>query len=50
VLISSAQIEKIDSPHSEIRVNLTREAIKAGPSVAAADIDPSETLPAVWIM
>jgi sporulation protein YlmC with PRC-barrel domain len=50
VLISSAQIEKIDSPHSEIRVNLTREAIKAGPSVSAADIDPSETLPAVWIM
>ena len=50
VLISSTLVGKIDSPRSEIHVNLTRDAIKAGPSVASADIDPSETLPAVWIM
>ena len=31
-------------------VDLTRETIKSGPSIETADIDPSETLPAVWIM
>ena len=50
VLISTALVEKIDSPHSQIHVNLTRAAIKAGPAVTTADIDPSETLPAIWIM
>jgi uncharacterized protein YrrD len=50
VLISVAKLEKIDSPRSQILVNMTRGEIEAGPSVTAADIDPSETLPAVWIM
>ena len=50
VVISAAVIARIDSPMKKIHVNLTREAIKGGPSVDSADIDPAETLPAVWIM
>jgi sporulation protein YlmC with PRC-barrel domain len=50
VLLSATTIEQIDSPNKKIRVNLTRETIKSGPSIETADIDPSETLPAVWIM
>ena len=33
-----------------IHVALTRAAIKGGPSVDSAQIDPAETLPALWIM
>jgi len=50
VLIAATAIERIDSPAKKIHVNLTREAIKRGPSVETADIDPAETLPALWIM
>lgn len=50
VLISAAALERIDSPAKKIHVNLTREAIQHGPSVQTADIDPAETLPALWIM
>ena len=50
VLISAAVVERIDSPAMKIHVNLTRDAIKGGRSVATADIDPAETLPALWIM
>jgi hypothetical protein len=50
VLISAAAIERIDSPAKRIFVNLTRNAIKTGPSVETAHIDPAETLPALWIM
>jgi hypothetical protein len=45
VLISSANIESIDSPEKMIRVNLTREQIKQGPSVESAEIELVETLP-----
>jgi hypothetical protein len=34
----------------KIHVNLTRDAIKGGPSVETAQIDPAETVPALWIM
>jgi hypothetical protein len=50
VVISVTALERIDSPAKKIHVNLTREAIKSGPSVQTADIDPAETLPALWIM
>jgi sporulation protein YlmC with PRC-barrel domain len=50
VLISVTALERIDSPAKKIHVTLTREAIKSGPSVQTADIDPAETLPALWIM
>ena len=50
VLLAATTIEQIDSPNKKIHVNLTREAIKSGPSIETADIDPAETLPAIWIM
>jgi sporulation protein YlmC with PRC-barrel domain len=50
VLISAMAVERIDSPARKIHVNLTRDAIKGGPSVETAQIDPAETLPALWIM
>ena len=50
VLISTAAIERIDSPARKIRVTLTRDAIKRAPSVESAPIDPAESVPALWIM
>jgi sporulation protein YlmC with PRC-barrel domain len=50
VLIATAAIARIDSPAKQIYVTLTRAAIKAGPSVEDAPIDPAETVPALWIM
>ena len=50
VLISASALERIDSPAKKIHVNLAREAIKRGPSVKTADIDPAETVPALWIL
>ncbi len=50
VLIATTALDRIDSPEKKIYVNLTRAAIKGGPSVDAADIDPAETVPALWIM
>ena len=43
-------IDSIDSPGKTIRVRLTRDEIKRGPSVDTADIELIETQPAVWIM
>ena len=45
VLIPSAAVEYVDSPKKIIRVNLSREEIKHGPSVDTADIELIETLP-----
>lgn len=50
VLISAAAITSVDSVKQEIHVGLSREEIKDGPSVEAADIPLVETLPTVWIM
>jgi sporulation protein YlmC with PRC-barrel domain len=50
VLIAAAAVARIDSPAKKIYVTLTRDAIKGGPSVDNADIDPAETQPALWIM
>jgi sporulation protein YlmC with PRC-barrel domain len=50
VLISAIALDRIDVPAKKIHVNLTREAIERSPSVDTADIDPAETLPALWIM
>lgn len=50
VLISATALERIDSPARKIHVRLTRDAIERGPSIDTADIDPAETVPALWIM
>ncbi len=50
VLISREAVDAIDSPNRKIRVRLTRDEIRRGPSVDTADIETIETLPAVWIM
>jgi sporulation protein YlmC with PRC-barrel domain len=50
VLIAAAAIARIDSPAKKIYVALTQAAIKAAPSVETADIDPAETVPALWII
>lgn len=50
VLIASSAVARVDSPNRHIHVTLTRDAIKSGPSVASAPIDPAETVPALWIM
>jgi|SRR6266850_5132841 len=50
VLISPATLTSVDSVHRKIQVALTREVIKRSPSIEAADIDPVEALPTVWII
>jgi len=50
VLIATTVVERIDSPAMKIHVKLTRDAIKRGPSVETAQIDPAEIVPALWIM
>jgi uncharacterized protein YrrD len=50
VLIASSAVQRIDSARQRIHVALSRDAVSSAPSVDAAEIDPSETLPAVWIM
>src|SRR5438309_2021740 len=50
VLIATNAIKKIDSPKSEIHVNLTRDEIQRSPSVDSAEIELVETLPSFVIM
>ncbi len=50
VMIGAGTLTNIDSLAQKIHVDLTRAAVEHAPRVEAADIDPSETLPAVWIM
>ena len=50
VLISTAKLEKIDSPNKKIQVTMTRDAIEHSPSVDTANIELIETLPPVVIM
>jgi len=50
VLIASTAIARVDSPGRHIHVALTRDAIKSGPSVSSAPIDPAEMVPALWII
>lgn len=45
VLISPDAITRIDSPHKEIHVRLTRDEIAHCPLVDTADIELIETLP-----
>ena len=45
VLISPDSIQSIDSPNKQIHVTLSRDEIKASPSVDTADIELIETLP-----
>jgi hypothetical protein len=50
VLIAPSTLTNVDAVKRNIHVALTREAIESSPSIDAADIDPAETLPTVWIM
>lgn len=50
VLIAPSTVETYDSPNKEIRVRLTRDEIKGGPSLDLDKIEPTETLPHIWIM
>ena len=45
VVISTAEVEKIDSPEKRIFIRLTRQQVKDSPPVDAADIELTETLP-----
>ena len=45
VLIAPASIQSIDSPNRQVHVTLSRDEIKASPSVDTADIELIETLP-----
>jgi uncharacterized protein YrrD len=50
VLISTAVVDKLDSPNQEIHVSLTREQIEKGPSSESAQIELIETMPSIWII
>ena len=45
VLIPPTAIVKIDSPHKQIRIRLTRDEVEHSPLVETADIELIETLP-----
>ena len=49
VLIAASAIARVDSAAKKIHVTLTRDAIRGGPSLESAEIDPAETAPALWI-
>lgn len=50
VLVSPSVVTRVDWPGGTIAVALTREAIRNSPSIDAADIDPAENQPTIWIM
>jgi hypothetical protein len=50
VLISTAVVDRLDSPNQEIHVSLTREQIEKGPSSESAQIELIETMPSIWII
>jgi PRC-barrel domain len=50
VLISAGVVIAIDSASRKIRVRLTRDEVRHGPSIDVADIDLEETLPSIWIL
>src|SRR5688572_15841532 len=50
VLISTATLERVDSPEKRINVKMSREQIQRSPSVELADIELIETLPPVLLM
>ena len=50
VLINTSAVEELDSPGKQIRVRLSRDQIKEGPSVDDANIELIETQPSIWII
>ena len=50
VLIATTALATVDAEARRVRVALTREQVKSGPSIESADIALVETLPTVWIM
>jgi len=50
VLISPTVITAIDAAKQRVDTSLTREQVKASPSIDSAEIEVIETLPSIWIM
>src|SRR4029450_12101969 len=50
VLVSARAIEKIGSQEKTIYLRLTRDQVKASPSMETADIELIETIPTIWIL
>ena len=50
VLIATSALATVDAGARKVLVALTRDQVKAGPSIESADIALVETLPTVWIM
>jgi hypothetical protein len=50
VLISPSTLDMVDSPHKQIRVNVTRDTIARSPSVDMAQIELIETLPPIILI
>jgi hypothetical protein len=50
VLVSSAVVASIDPVEQRIDLSMSRDQVRAGPSLDAADIPLAERLPAIWIM
>ena len=50
VLISPSVVSRVDSFARRLDVTLTRDQIKASPSMDSADIAVAEMLPTIWIM
>ena len=50
VLIATSALATVDAAARKVGVALTRDQVKAGPSIESADIARVEILPTVWIM
>jgi hypothetical protein len=50
VLIATSALATVEAEGRRVRVTLTRDQVKSGPSVESADIALVETLPTVWII
>jgi hypothetical protein len=50
VLVSTDVISRIDPVEQRIDLSISRDQVRAGPSLDAADIPLAERLPTIWIM
>ena len=50
VLVSPDVISLIDPVEQRIDLSISRDQVRSGPSLDAADIPLAERLPAIWIM
>jgi hypothetical protein len=49
VLIAPSALTSVDAVNRQIHAALTRDEIKRSPSLDAADINPAEILPTIWM-